>query len=416
MLGNLIMSSIIDRFGRKLPNIFTVVMSFIGWLGVMLATNVAFLLAVRVIQGVGVGMAFTVGPLLVGECTSPKNRGAFLMWLSVVVGLGVLIIHTFGSYFDWRTTTLVCIGITIIAFLLAIISPESPSWLAARGRFDECRSTFKWLRGDSENDELEEMIEANALLLKANEKNGTRTDSLIVILKRNITYFNETLKKNEFYKPILIMFHVNAMAQWCGLNVLASYITDFIQTALGEDANVHGMVVTLDILRVVCNTIALIVIKKIKRRTMMFITITLNIVSLLLLALFTFARAKNLMPFDSFYNYYIGLVLIVVLTVSIAMGALPMSIILAGEIFPLRYKNTAGGFSCLLFSLNIFICLKTISVSLNTINIYGLYLLYAGLLTYSLIVLGCILPETKDKTLQVIEDEFRNNKLGISGN
>lgn len=393
------------KFGRKPANITTLVFCAVGWLGVVLAPNKEVLLASRGFQGVSMGMVATLGPLLIGEYTSPRNRGAFLMSISVVIGFGVLSTHTMGSYLDWKTTALICIGLSIFTLVLAILSPESPSWLADHGKYDQCRRTFRWLRGDNEEEELEKMIQASEIL--RNEKNNQPQVSLKVQANNTLRYLRQILKKNEFYKPIIIMFHIYAMAQWCGVNFFVSYVYDYILTAVGHDVNLPVMAISLDVQRIVSSTVALIFIKKVKRRTLIFSVVGLNIVTLLLLSLYTYAKDNNLMPFDNYYNYYIGTALIHLLVLTFSMGALPMSFILAGEIFPLQFKSIAGGFSCLFFSINLFICVKTVPYLINSINIYGLYLLYAGLLIYFLTVLGFILPETKDKTLQDIEEEFR---------
>lgn len=54
-----------------------------------------------------------------------------------------------------------------------------------------------------------------------------------------------------------------------------------------------------------------------------------------------------------------------------------------------------------------FIALKTFNPLVDNISLYGTYMVYGGLLTYCFMVMWFILLETKAKTLQEIEDEYK---------
>lgn len=319
-----------------------------------------------------------------------------------------------GSYLQWEITAYICTALSLFTLVAAVLSPESPSWLAEQGRYEECRKNFRWLRGDTEEDELVKMIEASEATRKVKEAGNELNDSVIVKTRKALRFYGQTVKKSDFYKPLLIMIHIYALAHWSGLNLLATYAVDFISSAVGKDVNIPVIVLSLDILRVVSNLVALIVIKNIKRRTVLFITIGMNIVSLMLLAVQDYAKRNDLLPYASHYDYYVSIALVNLLILSVSIGALPMGFILAGEIFPLQYKGIASGISCTFFSIHSFVSVKTVPFLVNTINMYGVYLLYSILVISSLVVVGVLLPETKDKTLLEIEEEFKGIKKNNS--
>ncbi|XP_028178448.1 facilitated trehalose transporter Tret1-like [Ostrinia furnacalis] len=409
LIGNFTIPSIMGQFGRKIASLTCIFITIAGWISVYLANDVISILAARGLQGIALGMVSALGPVLIGEYTSPKNRGAFLMTISITIGIGVLAVHVLGSYLRWQTAALIVIAMTVVDLLIVISSPESPAWLADQGRFEECTVVFRWLRGDTEEDELEKMIKTSTALRK--EKEGVATeDSSLVKMWNNIKDFRLTLKRNEFYKPIVIMLHIYTMAQWCGLHVLASYGFVLIHSTIGTNINVPLMIISLDCNRIISNTIALILIRKIRRKFMMFSTIGLNIVCLLAVAGYTYSKTYNLITLD---NEYVGIALLHIMTLSMGMGCLPISFILAGEILPLQFKSLAGGISSSFFSLNMFIALKTLPLLMNSIDIHGTFTAYAVLLIYCLTVAGCMLPETKDKTLQEIEEEFKGKKKPV---
>lgn len=352
-------------------------------------------------------MSSSLGPVLVGEYTSPNNRGAFLTTISLTIATGVLTVHTMGSYLTWQTTALVCAFIAFADLLIVIYSPESPSFLADQGRYDDCKRVFRWLRGDGEEEELERMIEASVIVREA-KADANISESFIKKVRTGFSYFGETIKKREFYKPIFIMIHIYTLGQWAGANILAAYTVDIFHNVIGTDIDVALMIITLDAQRIVSNACAVYVIKKVKRRTMLFITVGINLFAFLATAGYTYGKGHNMLPFD---HPVIGVALIHIHMFSIATGTVPLPFIIAGELFPLEYRSLAGGISVLFLSSNLFITVKTVPLLFKTIGIHGAYCLYAGVVAYCLIIAWKFLPETKDRTLQDIEDEFRGRPL-----
>ncbi|XP_013196558.1 facilitated trehalose transporter Tret1 [Amyelois transitella] len=405
IVGNVIAPSIMGTSGRRIANLCSLAVSAGGWLCIIFSNTVHILFLARFLQGMGIGMIAALGPVLIAEYTSPKNRGLFLMSISVNVSVGVFAIQTLGVYFHWKTCALICIGIILFTALLVLLSPESPTFLADKERYDECRKTFMYLRGDSENEELEKMIEARML---ANKEQIDEVETIKEKVLSKVKYLRQTLKKKEFYKPILIMFHVFTMAQWSGVNILTSFTTDLFENVIGLDSgmNIPLMIVIIGVLRIIENFVGMVFIKTLKRRVMLFSTIGLNIFGLLAVAAFTYAKENDWVSFTP----TVGLLLIHVHMFSVATGAIPLSYVLSGELFPMEYKGLCGGISMLFFSLNLFVNMKTVILLFNLWGIYGTYCLYAGVLSYCLVVVGVLCPETKDRTLLDIEEEFRGKK------
>lgn len=353
------------------------------------------------------GITSSLGPILIGEYTSPVNRGAFLTTISLSVATGVLFAHSVGSFLMWQYTAIAILCIVFIDLIIVLYSPESPSWLADQGRYEDCRKVFRWLRGDVEDDDLERMIEASVIVKEA-KKEVDISESFIRKSKRNIAYFNMTITKREFYKPIFIMVHLYTLGQWAGANILATYTGDVFHNVIGKDVNLALLIITLDIQRIISNSCAVVVIKKIKRRTMLFLTVGINITAMIFTAAYTYFKAHGKLPFD---HPFIGIFLIHLHMFTIATGTVPLPFIIAGELFPLEYRSLAGGLSVLFLSGNLFITVKTFPVLITSIGLYGSYCLYAVVVAYCLLVLYFFLPETKDRTLQDIEDEFRGRPL-----
>ncbi|CAK1546801.1 unnamed protein product [Leptosia nina] len=407
IVGNFIIPTVMAKYGRRTANILSIITMLVGWFCVILATNIKVFLIGRFLKGTAMGMTASLGPVLIGEYTSPKNRGAFLTTISLSIAIGVLFAHTLGAFFYWQVAALVIAVVMFFDLVIVLYSPETPAWLSDQGRYEESRRVFRWLRGDSEEEELRRMIETSVIVREAKAEIVV-ADTFSKRLKANIVFFNTTIRKREFYKPIFIMIHMYTLSQWAGANILAAYTLDVFTNVIGTEVNIYLMVITLGAQRIISNGIAVWIIKKVKRRTMLFATVGLNVFAFLAIAAYSYLKVHNMLPYD---HPLIGILLIHIHMVTIATGTVPLPFIIAGELFPLDYRSLAGSISVFFLSGNFFIILKTVPYLFKTIGIHGAYVIYAAIVAYCLVIEYFFLPETKDRTLQDIEDEFRGRPL-----
>lgn len=329
--------------------------------------------------------------ILIGEYTSPKNRGAFLTTISLTQGSGIFFVHLVGSVLSWRRTALVCLFLPFISLVMTLFTPESPSWLVSKGRYNECREVFHWLRGDEEEEELEAMIEAR---IKFEKTMGTQKKLELM----------STVQKKEFYKPIILMVHAYAMGQLSGGANTAAYATTIITLIMNPDVNADAWMLGLDSQRILVNTLAIYIINRFKRRTMMFASGGLCVASHLGIVAYVYLKNQGPMNPESIW---IPGILLNLQIFSVSVGMVPLPSVIAGEVFPLEYRSIAGSISLASVAGTMFLVLKTFPGLVESVGITGTYLVYAGLLTYCLVVIWFMMPETRGRTLQEIEDEYR---------
>ncbi|XP_063543139.1 facilitated trehalose transporter Tret1-like [Cydia strobilella] len=330
--------------------------------------------------------------VVLGEYTTPRNRGGFLTTISLAQGFGILLVHIVGTFLSFQHTAIISLSFSVISFLMTIYSPESPSWLATNGQYDKCREVFIWLRGEQEIPELEKMIETSKYLQRTNEQSKGLKDIVAIV------------KKKEFNKPVLLMFAVYIMMNFSGPLLFASYSTVILHLLMGPDIDGHFWMVAFDIQRLIFNIGAVYVINKTGRRTMMFATGALCAGSHLAQAGYVFAKANNYLPFDSLW---IPGVLVSLQVLSFAVGMIPLPSVIAGEVYPLQYRSLAGSVSLVASSGSIFLVLKTFPGLISGVGLQGAYLLYTGIIAAGLVVIWFLLPETRGRTLQQIEECFR---------
>lgn len=405
LVGNMIIPTIMGNLGRKRANVISITIMTVCWSCIIIANNFTTILIVRFFQGVSLGMVNSLSPIVIGECTSPKNRGAFLTTLSLVLSIGTLLVHTAASFLSWRETATICTAITAFDLVLVLFAPESPSWLAVKGRYNEARNVFRWLRGNNEDEEIERIIEASVVTLR---ETNAKSNSFVLNIKRTIIDFHRTMKEESFYKPILIAVHVYTLGTFSGVNILTSYVILITKEIAGSEINMPIAVITLAVQRLITNAVAVVLMKKVKRRTTLILTTIMNIASLFAVAGYDLAKTCNL-----FENSLLGFLLLHILMFSISLGALPLTFIIIGELFSLKYRSISAGLSSTSLSVLFFVTLKTFPCLFDNIGLYGTFFLYGCVLVYCLIVLWAFLPETKDKTLQEIEEGFKSKPQNV---
>lgn len=340
--------------------------------------------------------------VLIGEYASPKNRGAFLTTVSLSQSFGIFFVHLIGSLLSWQQTALVCAFFPFISLVMTVYAPESPSWLVTKGKHDECRRVFRWLRGHDEDEELEEMIETQLLFEKA------MISASFAKKKIRILNIISTIKKKEFYKPIILMMHAHVLINFAGGITMSAYSTLIIGMVVGPEVNAHFWMIFLDGQRLLTNALAVFAIYKFKRRTIMFATGGLSIFTQFALAAYVYFKQQGTLPYDALW---IPILLINLKFFAIATGMLPLPNVIGGEVFPLEYRSIGGTISLSSYSATFFIVLKTFTGLVDSVGMHGAYMVYGSIITYCMIVIWFLLPETKGKTLQHIEDEFRGRPL-----
>ncbi|CAB3255157.1 unnamed protein product [Arctia plantaginis] len=395
LLGSFMASPIQGRLGRKIAHFVVILHILVGWLVIILAKSIEVMIIGRIIHGMSFGLMLPLRSVLIGEYTSPKNRGAFLTTISVTQAFGVLLVHLIGSCVSWQKTILILLSFPLASLLMTFYTPETPSWYADKGRYEQCRQVFRWLRGNEEEAELEAMINARAF--KSDKTEIANCKDVVTLIK-----------KKEFYKPIVIMVHSYLMGVFSGGALMSCYSTTIITLIAGPEVDAHFWMVALDAQRNISNIIAVYVVNKVKRRTMMLSTGSLCILSSIAIAGYVYAKNTGMLTYTA---SWIPILLINVQFFTVAVGMVCLPYVIAGEIFPLEYRSLGGSISIVSIACGYFIVTKTFPALEGAIGLHGAYTVYAAVLSYNLFVIWALLPETKDRTLQEIEEHFRGKSL-----
>ncbi|CAK9327607.1 unnamed protein product [Citrullus colocynthis] len=176
-----------DRYGRRTVILISDLLFLIG--AVVMASSPApsLLIVGRVFVGLGIGMVSMTSPLYISEASPPKNRGALVSTIGILITGGQFLSYLINLAFTkapgtWRWM----LGITgfpaLLQFILMFLLPESPRWLYCKGRSEEAERILKKIYSENEIDreirELKESVEA-----EIREKETSEKISLVKLLK-----------------------------------------------------------------------------------------------------------------------------------------------------------------------------------------------------------------------------------------
>ena len=153
VIGTACAGFLTDRFGRKRILLWGVfIFTFFTLIG-SLYTNLAWIVTMRFIGGLGAGAVFPLPYLMISEIAPARHRGILVCICNAILTASYLLPTLCGSWAikafpletAWRVPFIVG-GLPIVTlYFLYRWLPESPRWLMRRGRHDEVRALVERL-------------------------------------------------------------------------------------------------------------------------------------------------------------------------------------------------------------------------------------------------------------------------------
>ncbi len=146
-VGNIAAGLAADRYGRR--SVFQVTMVVWGLASFLAAGawSAGTLMFCRFLIGVGVGGEAPVAQAMVSELVPANVRGKYIAFMEGFWAVGYVLSGAI-SYFilphlGWRWVFVVVGSLSLVVLLVRRGMPESPRWLAERGRFDEADAVMR---------------------------------------------------------------------------------------------------------------------------------------------------------------------------------------------------------------------------------------------------------------------------------
>jgi putative MFS transporter len=146
LVGAIGLSWLAERFGRlRVLRLALGIMSVLS-LATAFAGGYMTFLVLRFIQGLGLGGEVPVAATLVNELTPARFRGRVISSLQSMFGAGILVTSIAAiwliPHFGWQSMFVVGALPALLMCVIGWVVPESPRWLAFRGRGEEASAAM----------------------------------------------------------------------------------------------------------------------------------------------------------------------------------------------------------------------------------------------------------------------------------
>jgi sugar porter (SP) family MFS transporter len=395
-IGMLASGPLSDRLGRRPVLQIAAVLFAVSAIASAVAPDYVTLVLARMLGGFGVGAALIVAPMYIAEMAPPASRGRFVSFnqLNIVVGISAAffsnyLILTLGESgaawtealrlgeWNWRWM----LGIETlpaVAYLLALsLVPESPRWLAMRGRDAEATEVLGRVAGPNAGAvlrDVKESIAAEAQLGRASWR---------VLLHPSLRLV------------MTIGIVVGILQQVSGINAVFFYAPMIFERS-GIGANAAFMQAALvGLVNLVFTVVAMAVIDRFGRRPLLVFGLS-GIAACMLLLAWAFSAGDDANP-------RLILIAIVGFVASFAVSLGPVMWVLFSELFPNRVRGVAISFVGLVNSATAFLVTLVFPWQLQSLGSATTFLLYGLFALVGLVFVVRVLPETKGRSLEELE-------------
>ncbi|GAA3650188.1 sugar porter family MFS transporter [Flavivirga jejuensis] len=369
-----------NKYGRKNTLIVIGVLFAVSAIGSAFSNDAYVFAFARFIGGIGVGASTIAAPAYISEIAPAKNRGRLVALYQFNIVFGILIAYLSNFLLSdigenaWRWMLGVEAIPAVLYVLFALKLPKSPRWLLSQSREQEAREVLK-------------LIDANANVeeqIAEFESHSHKNDK------------SETIFIKKYRFPLILAFLIAYFNQLSGINAFLYYAPRIFEEAGLKESTALLSSVGIGITNLVFTLLGVFLIDKLGRKTLMYIGSVGYIISLSLVS-------------AAFFFGWTGMAVPIFLFLFIAAHAIGQGAVIwvfISEIFPnhLRASGQSFGSSIHWILAAIIPSFIPYLFSHPMIGAGVVFLLFAGMMVLQLLFVAFMMPETKGKTLEELED------------
>jgi MFS transporter, putative metabolite:H+ symporter len=154
LIGALLFGWFAERYGRIPAMVWSIALFATMSLVCALAWDYNSLVVFRTIQGIGLGGEVPVAAAFISELAKAHGRGRFVLLYEIVFPIGLVAASLLGLWlvprYGWQTMFILGALPAFLALVLRRVLPESPRWLASRGRQVEAEAAIRQIEHETE--------------------------------------------------------------------------------------------------------------------------------------------------------------------------------------------------------------------------------------------------------------------------
>lgn len=343
----------------------------------------------RFLSGIAIGMYFNLLSIYLAEVISPCVRGAGLSLNVASFNIGILTAYVIIPYMSIPMSAAIFMSVGIVFFIMFCFMPESPYYLAMKGRIEDAEAVLEKLRGKTDvSDEIEVVLET----VKSNsrQKAGGFRELLSVRSNRRAFIIN-----NVF---------LNTM-HFGGFYTMLSFVQLIFQSVSNVISD-HMIAIVLGVVQVISVLITTLVVDRLGRKPLLLISGVVVAAANLVIAAFFYA--KDFLYMDMSAYSLVPLIAAIALMFASNCGAISLHLTVQSEIFATEIKALATCLAGIVGGILHMISAKSYILMAVTWG-YGpmpAYLSYFVNVVICTAVILRLTPETKGKTFVQIQKEL----------
>lgn len=385
LFGGIAGGPLIETIGRRTTILSTAIPFILSFLLIASATNVATILAGRSISGFCVGIASLALPVYLGETVQPEVRGTLGLLPTTFGNSGILICFIAGKYLDWSLLAMLGAAIPVPFLLCMFLIPETPRWFIEKGKHQKARKALQWLRGRN-TDVSYEFSE-----IEKSNKDAEKCE--------NESAFKE-LFSAKYSRPLIISIGLMFFQQLSGINAVIFYTVSIFKDA-GSTIDENLSTIIVGIVNMGSTFVATMLIDRLGRKILLYVSSTLMTITLLILG--TFFYAKNVMNVDTTEYGWVPLGSFVVFVIGFSIGFGPIPWLMLGEILPAKIRGTAAALATGFNWSCTFLVTKSFQDLKAVVGQHGAFWMFGVICLFGLFFVILLVPETQGKSLEDIE-------------
>jgi len=260
--GTVIGAMSAGEVGQKLGSRETLrimaVLYVISSLGCAFSWNWTSLIFFRFIGGLGIGGSSVLGPVYIAELAPAKWRGRLVGLFQINIVIGILLAYASNAFIErlglgvtqWRWQLGVAAAPAALFLVMLYGIPRSSRWLVTQNRIDEAREVLQLMGTPDSEAELREIIDS-------------------IHLERSAK--SERLFQYKYRLPIFLAVTIGMFNQLAGINAILYYLNDIFRAGGFSAMSGDLQAVLVGAMNLVATLLAMSVIDKLGRKTLLLI-------------------------------------------------------------------------------------------------------------------------------------------------
>ena len=326
--------------------------------------------------------------IFVAEITEARHRG----WLSgltmPMMSIGVLLMYTMGSWLPWHYAAAICTSAPCLLALTLYQYYDSPYWYFSIGKEKSAHMAIEKFRGPNSN------IVSEIFTIQKHVEDSVDDQEED---KSFISSLGTVFTDKKYLKPFVILNSLFFLMVFSGKFTIDFYAVDFFKNT-GSHINEYISAVIIAFTHLLGSLIFIPLVKKVSRKLLLSVSSLVMGLSLTVMGIWMYS--------DTDSSDWVPVLCLLVYMLSAPLGLCSLPFLFTAEFYPSEQRSVLAGLTTTITNIMMAVVLKTFTNLESLLGHHGLVLLYSGACFGAILLTLSYVPETKDKSLTVINDKF----------